>query len=102
MVGHICFSVIENCKNYHDSYGEICVGCNACGRINKDTALECWLAVEKEHQQENENHLNGIGFELEEEPQIRALQLRNMKSNVRYYKKKIAEIERLIAQRDKK
>lgn len=45
---------------------------------------------------------NGIGFELAEEPQLRARQLRNMKSNVRYYKKKIAEIERLIAQRDKK
>jgi hypothetical protein len=30
---HICLSVLDNCKNLEDSYGEICVRCNKCGRF---------------------------------------------------------------------
>ena len=31
---HICYSVTKGCKN-PDSYGEICVRCNQCGRLNE-------------------------------------------------------------------
>lgn len=34
---HISRSVMENCQNPYDSYGEICVGCNCCGRMGEDT-----------------------------------------------------------------
>lgn len=34
---HICKSVMSNCQNPYDSYGEICVGCNCCGRIDENT-----------------------------------------------------------------
>ena len=34
---HICRSVMANCQNLYDSYGEICVGCNCCGRMGEDT-----------------------------------------------------------------
>ena len=101
MSNHICFQISENCKNFYDSYGEICVGCNACGRINKDTALECWLEIEKRQQQENADDLAG-GFELDADPKIRELQVKNMTSNVLYYEKKIKQIEKLIAERDAK
>lgn len=30
---HIDFSVADDCKNLEDSYGEICVRCNKCGRF---------------------------------------------------------------------
>jgi len=29
---HICYSALDNCKKPEWSYGEICVGCNHCGR----------------------------------------------------------------------
>lgn len=34
---HISRSVMKNCQNPYDSYGEICVGCNCCGRFGEDT-----------------------------------------------------------------
>lgn len=33
----ICKSVLENCQNPYDSYGQICVGCNCCGRVDEST-----------------------------------------------------------------
>lgn len=32
---HIQLTPIEDCKNFEDSYGEICVRCNLCGRFDK-------------------------------------------------------------------
>jgi len=77
------------------------VGCNACGRINKDTALECWLEIEKRQQQETADVLAG-GFRLDEDPKIRELQVKNITSLVLSYEKKIKQIEKLIAERDAK
>lgn len=37
---HIDFSVTDNCINLEESYGEICVKCNACGRFNEDIKEE--------------------------------------------------------------
>jgi len=31
---HICLSAREDCKNLEDSWGEICVRCNKCGRLD--------------------------------------------------------------------
>lgn len=31
---HICLSVRDDCKNLEDSWGEICVRCNKCGRFD--------------------------------------------------------------------
>ena len=33
---HITYSVLDNCRNLENSYGEICVKCNKCGRFNED------------------------------------------------------------------
>ena len=35
----ICRQVIKDCMNLKDSYGEICVRCNKCGRF--DTTWKC-------------------------------------------------------------
>lgn len=37
MTGHKSRSIMGNCQNPYDSYGEICVGCNCCGRMGEDT-----------------------------------------------------------------
>lgn len=46
MIVHTCFSVREDCKNLMESYGEICVQCNKCGRFGEE--------VEEEQEQNNE------------------------------------------------
>jgi hypothetical protein len=35
---HICYGVTDDCKNLEESYGEICVQCNKCGRFDEDKA----------------------------------------------------------------
>ena len=35
---HISSGVSKDCKNKEESYGEICVKCNKCGRFDKDKA----------------------------------------------------------------
>ena len=32
----ICIGCIDNCQNMMESYGEICVQCNKCGRFDED------------------------------------------------------------------
>lgn len=32
----ICIGCIDNCQNLMESYGEICVQCNKCGRFDED------------------------------------------------------------------
>ena len=34
MIGFIDYGVTEDCKNLEESYGEICVKCNKCGRFD--------------------------------------------------------------------
>lgn len=34
---NVCKSIMKKCQNPYDSYGEICVGCNCCGRFGEDT-----------------------------------------------------------------
>ena len=44
---HIDYAVKPNCYNLTDSYGEICVGCNCCGRFDKKRIYESRLNVDK-------------------------------------------------------
>ena len=34
MMIHIDYGVLDDCKNLKESYGEICVRCNKCGRFD--------------------------------------------------------------------
>ena len=37
---HFCIGVIEDCQNVEESYGEICVHCNKCGRFDAEEVEE--------------------------------------------------------------
>lgn len=88
MGGCICFSINRDCKNFLDSCGEICVGCNACGRINKKTKHRDRLAVELIHQQENLNFDRWA-----DEPELRSRQEQVTQENIIYYDKLIAKLK---------
>lgn len=83
---HICFSVKRDCLNLEESYGEICVGCNACGRLNKATMLPDRLATFKRHLEAAK--AAGAVEGLDE------FRKSNIKCNVEYYKQAIREVEK--------
>ena len=33
---YVSYAVTDDCKNLAESYGEICVQCNKCGRFDKE------------------------------------------------------------------
>ena len=82
---HIDYSALDNCIN-PNSYGEICVQCNACGRFDKSTEKECKLKFYKEELQENYDFDNWIEGMEERQRQVIA-------SNIEYFKNKIKELE---------
>lgn len=44
---HICYSALDECQNLEESYGEICVLCNKCGR---------WTKKEQDEDEEQEDN----------------------------------------------
>lgn len=85
-VTHIDFAVNRDCENTYDSYGEICVRCNSCGRFNKETMWKDRLNVYKRHLAEDKN-FDGWIEGMEE------LQRKNKQANVEYLEKLIREAE---------
>ena len=83
-MSNICYSVKDNCKNLMDSYGEICVGCNCCGRINNSKE-----AVAKANLIVNIRHLKEVAEKLFEEDFDTMMQTLNILSNIKYYSKNI-------------
>lgn len=82
---HISYPVTKDCIN-DESYGEICVHCNACGRIDKSTQKQSAIKMYKRLLQEQYEFNNWIeGFE--------EVQKENIESNIRYWKDKIAKLE---------
>lgn len=90
----VCFSVEDNCWNFRDSYGEICVQCGCCSKDKnvryraRIKCLENWI--------EEEEHFGRWSTNKE----LRALQEENVKINLehyrrqlRYYKKRLSEVE---------
>lgn len=84
---HVCYSVTENCVNI-DSYGIICMGCNACGRINPERQREDALRMWRKKLEDE------LSFDRwDDDPEVRALQEQNHQLNIEYYKAKITELE---------
>lgn len=92
---HIDIKVADNCWNLFDSYGEICVHCGCCSKDKRErykariAAVENWL----------EEKQNFDGW-FEDDPEIKALQERNVKHDIRtfkrtlrYYRAKLREVE---------
>jgi len=87
MEAFISRSVIADCIN-PDSFGEICVGCNGCGRFDKNTQKECALRLYRRQLQEQYEFNRWIeGME--------EIQRKNIKANIEYLERKIKELEGL-------
>lgn len=90
----IDFPVMKDCVNPY-SFGMICVQCNACGRFDKTTQKEAQLRLYRELL---EDRLNFQYWADNEE--LRAIQEKNIASDIEYCRKKIQELERDIEKKD--
>ena len=82
MMIHVSRQIRRNCWNLKDSYGEICVGCGCCHQIpqvrykNRIKCLERWID-------------EAINFDNWFDGETRKLQERNIKANIKYYRRKL-------------
>lgn len=84
---HIDYSARSNCYNVGESYGEICVQCNCCGRFDKKTMYECRLETDKRHLEEELQSVGSPEYPLE-------LQQKNIQTNILWFKDRIAAAEK--------
>jgi hypothetical protein len=89
---HVCCSILDRCKNLNDSYGEICVGCNACGRVSRKTMLEDRLAVYKEHLKEDVDKIGHPWYTWD-------TQKKNILSSIEYKVREIRKIQNQMRKR---
>jgi hypothetical protein len=93
MSSHICLSVEKNCYATMWSYGEICVGCNCCGR--QETGLKMWEARLNYHKEELDRNINFNSYD-DDYPELIEIQKLNQKENIKYEKAKIRYCEKNI------
>lgn len=84
----VCYGITDNCENLSDSYGEICVWCNCCGRVDKATMYDCQLSVYKSHLVETANKLTDPDYQL-------PIQQKNILAEIPWWIKKIKQAQRL-------
>jgi len=75
------------------SYGEICLGCNCCGRQEKD--LKMWEARLNYHEEELDRNINFNQW-VEDYPEMIETQKANIKINITYQKAKIRYCKKAI------
>ena len=92
---HVDFSVREDCLNPEDSYGEICVHCNCCGRFNPSTKYESRIKTYERQLQEDYQFKS-----WSEDESIRRTQEENHKSNIQYMKRKIRQAQKDYAKHE--
>lgn len=78
---HICYQVKKKCWNFYDSYGEICVGCGCCSPNQLERAKARLALCERQLKEQYE--FDGWFEDLKE------LQEKNIKANIRYFKRQI-------------
>ena len=83
MIVHIDTPVMDRCWNPYDSYGEICVHCGCCSP-DKSVRYPARIEFLERRIAENEN------FEYwDDDPEWRAVQEKNVKANLRYFKRQL-------------
>jgi len=82
----IDFTAADDCMN-PNSYGEICVKCNGCGRFDKATQKESALRVYRKLLQEQYDFDR---WHKKHEEQQRE----NIAADIKYFEAKIAELEK--------
>ena len=88
---HISYSTVDNCYN-RNSYGEICILCNCCGRF--EDGIKKFKARREYHEEELNKSLNFNNFS--ENEKLKQIQLANRLSSVQYHIKSIRNYTRLI------
>lgn len=90
----LCISADKNCYAIRWSYGESCVGCNCCGKYDKNEK-SILLARLKYHliQLNEEKHFSNW---FKDDPKIYKLQKRNQKLNIKYDERKIRSLKNQI------
>ena len=86
--------VRDNCWNFRDSYGEICVGCGCCSKDKKERH-KARLETVKQWKEENDKFCG-----WDDDPEIRKIQERNIKENRKYYARRIRYYERKVKEDD--
>lgn len=93
MSGFVDFAASKRCYAVMWSYGEICVGCNCCGRQEK--GLKMWEDRLNYHKEELKRHLNfnqwAAGY-----PEMIEKQKENIKINIDYENRKIRYCKKTI------
>lgn len=87
---HISYSTNKNCIN-PESFGVICVKCNGCGKIDETTKYQSQLKI---YERQLEERYNFDRWADEED--LRKIQEKNIKSDIKYLKQKIEEIKKKI------
>ena len=91
MTMHISYSVKKKCWNSYDSYGEICVHCGCCSADPLERA-KARLAICEEQLEERQK------FDvLDDDPKWREVQEKNVKSDIRYFKRRIRYYRQRVA-----
>ena len=90
---YIDFAALNKCYALMWSYGEICVGCNCCGRQEK--GVKMWQARLKYHQEELKRSLN---FNQWADGYIKLIetQKENVKISISHEKAKIRQCKKAI------
>ena len=82
-IGFIDMGVSKNCWNLYDSFGEICVHCGCCIK-DKSTRYKARYKLCKRKIEELEQF-----YAWSDDPDVRATQEKNIKSNLRYFKSRM-------------
>lgn len=85
----------KRCWNYYQTI-YACIGCNCCAR-DKKLRYQSRLRVLKEMLQEQYDFNDWAPY-----PDLKALQERNTKANIRYFKRRIRYYEKKLAERSGK
>lgn len=85
----------KHCYAPQYSYGEICVYCNCCGRINKKTMYKARLKFHKEMLKEQKNFSCWANT-----ADMIALQKKNIGLNIKWHTRKIAIVKRKLKEKD--
>ena len=92
MSGHLCVSAKKNCYAIMWSYGEICCHSNCCGQFGK--GLKMWRARLRYHRH---NLKESKAFDnWADDKDLKKLQQRNKKLNIKYNQQKIKKCEERI------
>lgn len=83
---HISFSIKDDCINLSESYGTICVKCNACGRIDKSRQKEDALKMYNRQLEKQRNFNKWVRGSKD-------IQKKNIAENIKYIENKIKEIQ---------